>query len=60
MDHLHHHLRVLLGRRAQVVPEVAFPLELGHHFLNGWALAAYAAESVSQSMGLTLQGFFDE
>lgn len=60
VNHLHHHSGVLLGCRAHIVSEVAFPLQLKHHFLNGWALPAYAAESVSQSVGLALQGFFDE
>jgi hypothetical protein len=35
------------------VSEVAFPLQLEHHLLNGRALAAYAAEPVPQSVGLT-------
>lgn len=60
VNHFHHHPDVLLRRRAQVVLEVAFPLQLEHHLLDGWTLPAYAAESVPQSMGLTLQGIFDE
>lgn len=60
MDHLGHHPHVVPGGGAQVVFEVALPLQLGHHVPNGRALPAYAAEPVPQSMGLTLQGIFDE
>lgn len=46
MDHLHHDSHILLGCRAQVVVDVALPLELEHHLLNGHTLPADAAELV--------------
>lgn len=60
MNHLHYHSDVLLGSQAQIMFEVTFPLQLEHHFLNGWALPAYAAKSVPQGMGLAPQGILNE
>lgn len=58
--HLHHHADVLLRCRAQIVLEVAFPLQLENHLLDCRTLPADAAKSVPQGMGLAPQGIFDE
>ena len=60
VDHFHHDGDVLLGGGAEVVFEVALPLQLEHHLLDGHALPADAAELVPESVGHTLQRIFDE
>lgn len=60
MNHLHNHLNVILGSRAEVVLGVAFLLELVHHLLNSWALATNATEFVSQSMSFAFQCILDK
>lgn len=60
MDHLHHDGHVFLRSGAQVVLDVALPLELEHHLLNGHTLPANAAELVPQPVCHTFQRVLDE
>lgn len=60
MDHLHNHADVLPRSRAQVMLDIAFPLQLENHLPNGRTLPADAAEFVPQGMGLAPQGILDE
>lgn len=60
VDHVSQDVRVGPRGRAQVVLEVAFPLQLEHQLPDGRALAADAAETVPQRVRLALQGLFDE
>lgn len=60
VNHLHNDLDVLLGSGAEVMLQVALPLQLEHHLFNGRALTADAAEFMPQGMSLTLQSVFNE
>lgn len=60
MDHLHKHTDILLSGRAQIMLEVALPLQLENHFLNRRTLPADAAEFVPQGMGFAPQGILDK